>query len=87
MTDRVNLLIAESRVDADQVISRFPQFFHHAVMTPWIIPNDVVVGEYVWSPRAQSLPARVRMRIRGELSSMIDGSSVEEIFPDTLLSW
>ena len=63
----------------------YPQFRNHLVMTPRSVLTGVKIGEYVWTPFAQQLPARVRMKLRGLLAPLIDQSSVEEIFPDTLL--
>lgn len=84
---RANLLIASSKIDADQVKSRFPQFRRHLTITPRSLPSGLLIGEYVWTPRASAIRPRLRMAIRGALSSMIDEYSVEEVFPETLLSW
>jgi hypothetical protein len=85
----INVLVAESRSDADRVKSRFPQFRLHVAVTPKTDPlscGRFVVGEYVWTPRAAALPASVRLRLRGKLSPLICPESVEEEFPDTLSS-
>lgn len=80
-------MIAATKSDADQVKARFPQFRRHLVVTPRSSPSEVLVGEYVWTPRASALPPRLRLAIRGVLASLIDEESVEETFPENLLSW
>jgi hypothetical protein len=87
MLVRANLLIAATKTDGDQVKSRFPQFSAHLVITPRSLPSGIRVGEYLWTPRALVIPARLRMAVRSALAPLIDEESVEETFPDTLLSW
>ena len=87
MPVRTNLMIAATRSDGDQVKARLPQFRRHLVVTPRSLPSGVLIGEYVWTPRALKLPPALRMSIRGALSLLIDEESVEETFPETLLSW
>jgi hypothetical protein len=81
------LLIAATQTDGARVKKKYSQFKHHLIITPQSLPSGVRVGEYVWTPRASKLPASLRMEIRGALSSLIDEESVEETFPETLLSW
>lgn len=87
MLVRTNLLIAATKSDAGAVKSRCPQFRYHLPVTPRRLPSGILIGEYVWTPYALALPARLRMEIRGALAPMIDKDSVEETFPETLLSW
>jgi hypothetical protein len=87
MLVRANLLIAANKIDGDQVKSRFPQFSAYLIITPRSLPSGIRVGEYVWTPRASIIPARLRMAVRVALAPMIDEESVEETFPVTLLSW
>lgn len=87
MLVRAKVMIASTKADADQVKSRFPQFRHHLVVTPRSLPSGILIGEYVWTPRALNIPPRLRMSIRGALAPLIDEESVEETFPTTLLSW
>ena len=88
MTNRANVMLATSFDEADAIKSRFPQYRFVLVQTPGQdLPDQVLVGEYVWTPNAAGLSARVRLRMRGVLSLGMDDESVEEEFPDTLLSW
>jgi hypothetical protein len=84
---RVRLLIAATQTDGDQIRKKYRQFKYHLVITPRTLPSGIVIGEYVWTPAASALPARLRLEIRGALAPLIDGESVEETFPETLLSW
>lgn len=84
---RVNILIASSDIDAEWIQHYYPQYKNHLPVTPKTLPSCILVGEYLWTPRALQLPARVRLAIRGALSSLLDEGSIEETFPDTLLSW
>lgn len=87
MLVRARMIIAATQTDADRIKRKYPQFRHHLVVTPRTLPTGLLVGEYVWTPAAQALPARLRMEIRGALAPWIDEDSVEETFPETLLSW
>jgi hypothetical protein len=82
----MNLLIAASRTEGMEIQKHFPQFRKHILLTPKSLRSGVLVGEYVWTPGALELPARLRMKIRGVLAPMIDEESVEETFPVTLLT-
>lgn len=84
---RAKVLIAATVSEADQVKRKYPQFKYHVAVTPRCLPELLSVGEYVWTPAASSLPARLRLGLRGYLAPLIDEDSVEETFPDTLLSW
>lgn len=84
---RANLMIAATHGEADQIKKKYPQFRYHLAVTPRTLPSGIAVGEYVWTPSASALPARLRMAIRVALAPLIDEDSVEETFPDTLLSW
>lgn len=84
---RQNLIIAATKRDAQTVKEHFPQYRRYTVVTPRVLPPDVKIGEYVWTPYASELPARLRMELRGVLAPLIDEESVEEQFPITLLSW
>lgn len=84
---RARVLIAATQAEADGVKRKYPQFKYHLVVTPRTLPSGIRVGEYVWTPAASALPARLRMAVRGALAPLIDEDSVEETFPDTLLSW
>jgi hypothetical protein len=84
---RAKVMIAATHNEAEQIKKKYPQFRHHLVVTPRTLPSGIAVGEYVWTPFASALPARLRMAIRGALSSLVDEDSIEETFPDTLLSW
>lgn len=86
MLTRANLLIAASRADGMLVRSHFPQFRRHLVITPRSLPSGILIGEYVWTPCARELPARLRMKVRSALAPLIDEESVEENFPVTLLT-
>lgn len=83
---RSSVMVAASDQDADAVKEGYPQFRNHAVLTP---PEDprVLIDSHVWTPAAMCLSASVRLRLRGQLSGLIDEFSVEEDFPHTLLSW
>lgn len=87
MLVRARMLIAATYLDADRVKNKYPQFRYHLVITPRTLPTGLIVGEYVWTPCASALPARLRMEIRGALAPWIDEESVEETFPENLLSW
>lgn len=84
---RAKVLIAATITDADRVKRKYPQFKYHVAVTSRCFPNLLSVGEYVWTPAASALPARLRLALRGALASLIDEETVEETFPDTLLSW
>lgn len=84
---RMSVLVAADKLDAELVKHHFPQLRQHVVLTPAVAPSDIRVGEYVWTPSASELPATVRLRLRGQLAPLIDDRSVEEEFPETLLSW
>lgn len=81
------MMIAATQTDASRIKRKYLQFRYHLVVTPMSLPTGLLVGEYVWTPAALALPARLRMEIRGALSPWIDEGSVEETFPETLLSW
>ena len=83
---RANLIIAATKREGDLLKIKYPQFRRHLVITPRSLPSGILVGEYVWTPHALLLPARVKLAIRGSLAPLVDESSVEEDFPDTLLS-
>lgn len=87
MLVRANLLIAATKVDGQEIREHFPQFRHHLVITPRSLPSGILIGEYVWTPYALELPARLRWQVRGALAPLLDEESVEETFPTTLLSW
>lgn len=87
MLPRVNLVIGATKNEIALVRRSHPRFCHHLAMTPDRPLNGILVDEYVWTPTALQLPARVRLLLRGMLSPLIDEFSVEETFPDTLLSW
>lgn len=80
-------MIGATKHEIEAIRSYYPQFRHHLAMTPRSALSGVLVGEYVWTPIARELPGRVRMTLRGMLAPLIDTESVEECFPDTLLSW
>jgi hypothetical protein len=88
MAMRINVLVARNHSDADRVKSRFPQYRLHVVVTPKTETCEgFVIGEYLWTPMASELPPRVRLALRGKLRPMMSCESIEEEFPDTLLSW
>lgn len=87
MLVRARVMVASTHVEADRIKKKYPQFRYYLVVTPRTLPSGIRVGEYVWTPAAAELPARLRMEIRGALAALIDEESVEETFPDTLLSW
>lgn len=87
MPHRRNVMVAVSTAEAEAYCELIPDFRDHLVLTPDRTIRGFLVDTYVWTPEAAKLPARVRMRLRGELAPMIDGRSVEEEFPLTLLSW
>ena len=81
-------MVAASREEGEAYREMIPDFHDHVVVTPdQAVPSGILVDAYVWTPEARKLPARVRMRLRGELAPVIDGFSAEEEFPLTLLSW
>lgn len=80
----MNLLIGTTKAEIELVRRHYPQLQAHVAMTPRISPSHIRVRAYVWTPTALQLPARVRLRLRGVLAGLIDESSVEESFPDTL---
>lgn len=84
---RINLMVASSELDADLVKTHFPQLRTYTVLTPRDRLDNVRVGDYLWTPDANDLPASERMRLRGLMAPFIDEHSVEEDFPQTLLSW
>ena len=85
---RVGVIVAADTADADMVKDQFPQFRYYVTVTPRTAPpKDFVVGEYLWTPLATDLPARIRLALRGKLAPLIDEQSMEEEFPETLLSW
>lgn len=84
---RISVLVAASKLDAELVKNHFPQLRQYAVLTPVDSLPDIRVAEYVWTPSASCLAASVRMQLRGHLAPLIDDRSVEEEFPETLLSW
>lgn len=88
-TARANVIIAASEREAVAVKRHYLQFRNHLVVIP-DEPFDstgILVGEYVWTPCALELPAADRMTLRGRLAPLMDDESVEEHFPETLLSW
>jgi hypothetical protein len=93
MDERHDVMVAADRDDALCCRFLFPHLLGHVLLTPERplpperSPFGFVVRSYVWTPAASKLPASVRMRLRGELSSLIDERSMEEEFPSTLLSW
>lgn len=87
MRPRKNVMVAESIEEGSAYCDMIPYFGDHVLLTPERTVRGFTVGRYVWTPEASRLPARVRMRLRGELAPMIDQNSVEEDFPLTLLSW
>lgn len=84
---RANVLVAVDHDEADWIKKRYLQYRFYVVLTPDEKVSGFVVGEYVWSPGARNLPPRVRLALRGVLAPLIDGKSVEEEFPEALLSW
>lgn len=84
---RQNLLVVAAEAEAAAIRARYPQFRDHVTLTPRTAPSGIRVGEYVWTSYALALPARLRLTLRGVLAGLIDEESVEETFPDTLLSW
>jgi len=87
MSERCDVIVAADRDDALCCRYQFPHLLGHVLLTPERSPGAVTARFYVWTPSASKLPASVRMRLRGELSALIDERSVEEEFPSTLLSW
>lgn len=83
---RANLMVAASKAEGQLLKTQYPQFRRHLVITPRSLPSGILIGSWVWTPHALRLPARLRLAIRGALAPMIDEGSVEEEFPDTLLS-
>jgi len=83
---RVNVLVATSHDDAEFVKHRIPLLRFCVVLTPDESLSGFLVEEYLWTPAASNLPASVRLRLRGKLAPLIDGQSVEKVFPVTLLS-
>ena len=84
---RANVLVVPNRDEASWIKDRYPQYLLHVVLTPDDKPSGFKVGECVWSPGARNLPASVRLALRGALAPLIDERSVDEDFPDDLLSW
>lgn len=84
---RANVIVAASLSDALLVKKRMPQFKFHVVLTPGESLSGFAVREYVWTPAASNLPAVMRMELRGLLAPLIDDDSIEEEFPETLLTW
>jgi hypothetical protein len=78
-------MVGATKAEIEMTRRYFPQYRHHLAMTPRSALSGVLVDEYVWTPTALALPARVRLRLRGMLAPLIDERSVEECFPDTLL--
>lgn len=88
MALRVSVMMAADYRDADWVKKRYPQFRFHVTVTPKTARmKDFIVSEYVWTPNASALPARIRMTLRGKIAHLIDENSMEEEFPSNLLSW
>jgi hypothetical protein len=88
MSQRCDVIVAADREDALCCRFEYPQLLGHVLMTPDRSPNGGFKARfYVWTPAASTLPASTRMRLRGELSALIDEQSMEEEFPSTLLSW
>lgn len=81
------MLIGTTKSEIELVRRYYPQFRAHLALTPRSTLTGIVVGEYVWTPTARQLPARVRLRLRGLLAPLIDESSTEELFPETLPDW
>ena len=79
-------MIGATKNEVNMVRRYYPQFCHHVAMTPRSVPVGVLVNEYVWTPTALQLPARVRLKLRGLLAPLIDERSFEESFPETLWS-
>lgn len=80
-------MVAASTDEGEVYCGLIPDFYDHVLLTPEHTVKGFMVDTYVWTPDADKLPARVRMRLRGELAPMIDRHSVQEEFPLTLLSW
>ena len=87
MTQRKNVMVAASADEAEVYCELMEDFEDYLLLTPDHTLAGFLVDSYVWTPGASKLPARVRMRLRGELAPLLDGRSVEEEFPLTLLSW
>lgn len=88
MALRVGVIVATDYADADHVKANYPQFRFYVTVTPRsAVPKDFVISEYVWTPLAGQLPARVRLALRGKIAHLIDEDSMEEEFPSNLLSW
>ena len=83
---RAKVMIAATQAEADRIKKKYPQFKFYLAITPRTLPSGIEVGQYVWTPAASALPARLRMQIRGALAPLIDEESVEQTFPETLLS-
>lgn len=86
---RVNIMVGATHDEVVLLRRRYPQFRQHLALTPRSELGGFrfKVGEYVWTPNALSLPAAVRLQLRGALAPMLDEQSVEETFPATLLLW
>jgi hypothetical protein len=88
MTDRPNLLIAATIVDATAVKREFGQFSSWHVMTPRnTAERGWLYADYVWTPKAQNLPAQTRWDLRQRLIPATDEDSNEEDFPSQVLAW
>lgn len=87
MPQRKNVIVAASLDEAEAYRELIPHYRDHLALTPDSTVRGFLVGRWVWTPEASELPASVRMRLRGELAPMIDGGSVQDEFPVTLLSW
>jgi hypothetical protein len=83
----MKVMVAASMMDAEIVKEHCPKYHFHAVLTPDRMLSGFTASDYVWTPEASELPASVRFRLRGMLSSLIGPDSVEEEFSPTLLSW
>jgi len=88
VSNRPNLLIAATVVDAGQIKRDFRQFSSWYVMTPRnAAETGWFVGSYTWTPEAQNLPAKVRWELRQRLVLVTDEDSTEEDFPTQVLAW
>lgn len=83
-------MIAASDLEAFTVRDSWPVFKGHMILTPDSNPlllAGFTIDDYVWTPGALALPARVRLMLRGIMAGCLDENSIEETFPETLLSW
>ena len=87
MRERCDVIVAADNDDALCCKFQYPHLLGHVLLTPDRGPDGLTARSYVWTPAASKLPASTRMRLRGELSALIDERSMEEEFPSTLLSW